>query len=77
MVRRRLACAAGSLALQRSLQAPLQQRSRAINRRRKLIYRRTRLLYRRNLPLYLRNLLLQYRTSFIYNLKARPLIRTR
>ncbi|MFS8899978.1 hypothetical protein NW845_01115 [Synechococcus sp. H60.2] len=77
MVRRRLACAVGSLALQRSLQTPLQQRSRALNRRRKLIYCRTRLLYQRNLPLYLRNLLLQYRTSFIYNLKARPVIRTR
>ncbi|MGQ9838824.1 MAG: hypothetical protein ACUVRV_12895 [Cyanobacteriota bacterium] len=67
----------GSLALQRRLQAALQQRSRAINRRRKLIYHKTHLLYQRNLPLYLRNLLSQYRTSFIYNLKAKPMSRIR
>ncbi len=77
MLRPKLRRVPGSLALQRSLQAALQQRSRAISRRRTLLYRRTRLLYRRNLLLYLRNLLLQYRTSFIYNLKARPVIRTR
>ncbi|MFS8819339.1 hypothetical protein NW805_02540 [Synechococcus sp. W60.1] len=77
MVRPRLMRVPGSLALQRPLQTSLQRRSQAINRRSKSIYRKTRSLYRRNLPLYLRNLLLQYRTSLIYNLKARPICRTR
>ncbi|MEN9231899.1 MAG: hypothetical protein Q6L68_13420 [Thermostichus sp. DG02_5_bins_236] len=69
--------ALGSLAFQRPLQTSLQQRSQAINRRSQPIHHKTHLLYRRNLPLYLRNLLSQYRTSFIYNLKAKPVSRVR
>ncbi|MEN9201784.1 MAG: hypothetical protein Q6K80_05860 [Thermostichus sp. DG_1_6_bins_120] len=64
-----------SLARQRALQIAFQQRSQAINRRSKPIHYKTHLLYRRNLPLYLRNLLCQYRASFIYNLKAKPVSR--